>query len=118
LQLEIVDLDQDLPGLHEVAAIGVDPANIAGDLREDRGLLGGDDVGREGELDLHGAALRRDDADQHVRPRARDRARLLVLEPVHDEDTDDDEQAEQDQADAVSPQHVHGRSLGPNGPRR
>ena len=33
------------------------PADIAGDLREDRGLLAGTDVGRERELDLHGRGV-------------------------------------------------------------
>jgi len=111
LQLEIVHLDEQLPRLHEVAAVGVDAADVARDLGEDGGLLGGHDVGGEGELDLQIPARRAQHSDQDVRAGPGHRAGLLILEAIRHEGADQDHQAEQNEADAVFLQNSHGHGL-------
>ena len=108
LQLEIVHLDQELPRVDEVAAVGVDAADIARDLREDGRLLGGHDVGGEGELDVEVPAGRAQYSYQDVRAGAGHRAGLLILEAIDHEGADQDHQAEEDEPDAVSFQKAHG----------
>src|SRR5262249_33075380 len=106
-QLEIVDLGQHLTRLDEVTALGMDPADVAGHLREDRRLLGGEDVGRERELDLQIAALRLDRAHQHVGTHAGDGAGLLILDSIDDENADDDEKTEDHETDGVASHEPH-----------
>src|SRR5262249_11914765 len=106
-KLEIIDLGEDLAGLHEVAPLGVDPADVAGHLREDRRLLRREDVGRERELDLEIATLGRERAHQHIRPDACHRARLLILDAIDDEDAHEDEKTEDREAYGVTLHEAH-----------
>ena len=90
----------------------MDAPDIARHLREDGRLLGRKDVGRRGELHLEVAARRHDHAHQGVAPGSLHGARLLVLQPVGDENPEDDRQAQQGQADPEASQPAHRRLPG------
>jgi hypothetical protein len=116
LQLEIVHLHQELTRPDEVPPVGVDAADVPRHLREDGGLLRGDDVGGEGELDVQIPSRGAQHAHQDVGPGAGDRAGLLILEAVRHQDSHQDHEAQHDQADTIPPQVAHGRRVTRRGP--